>query len=348
MAVITLDLKYEPRPVEVRESFTDQVVGRIMAAAGGASSGTALGVVETAARWWGSGLASATVNPDNLALQAVSPTVLSSIGRSLCRDGESLHVIDVRSGRVTLTPVGSWTVHGDSDPASWRYQVTLNGPSTSRTIIRTGASVLHVRYAPDPNRPWAGRSPMMMAADTARAAGRLENATSEELNFTQSQLIVPRKSAGDYGIADTLNPETIQKIVSAFAEHTHTGAFVIPADVSPQRLGPEPPDSFPLLRDRLESSLLALHGLPPALLASRGTGTAMRESYRQLLHGLLKPLGLLVSEELQAKLHPDASLSFDALRAGDIQGSARAFGSLTKAGLSTEQAASIVGFEVSA
>ena len=86
-------------------------------------------------------------------------------------------------------------------------------------------------------------------------------------------------------------------------------------------------------------------GIPPALVAERGTGTAMREAFRQVLHSLLKPLGALVVEELQAKLHPDAALSFDSLRAGDITGSARAFGSLVTAGLTPQSAADIVGFD---
>ena len=66
---------------------------------------------------------------------------------------ESLHVIDVLGGRVTLTPTASWTVQGDSDPASWMYLVTLNGPSTSRAFTLPAASVVHVRYAAPANQP---------------------------------------------------------------------------------------------------------------------------------------------------------------------------------------------------
>ena len=65
-----------------------------------------------------------------------------------------------------------------------------------------------------------------------------------------------------------------------------------------------------------------------------------------MLHALIRPLGGLLVEELQAKLDPDAALSFDALRAGDIAGSARAFGSLVKSGgLTPQSAAAIVGFD---
>ena len=333
------------RRTEVRESYTDTVISRLIAASAGVGDGGALAAIETAARWWGLGLSSASVKPANIALASITPSVLDAIGRALCRSGESLHVIDVRNGRVTLTPTASWAVHGTDDPASWMYRVTLSGPSSTRTITLPGESLLHFRYAPHPSTPWAGRSPVRLAVDTARVAGLLENATAGELNFTQQQLLTPRRGAGDYDVADSLTPTTIQKIVSAFSEHVSTGAFVLPADVTPQRLGPEPPDSFALLRDRFENSLLAMCGIPPALVATRGTGGAMRESFRQVLHALLKPLGAILGEELREKLHPDAALSFDALRAGDITGSARAFGSLVTGGLTPKSAAAIVGLD---
>ena len=89
-----------------------------------------------------------------------------------------------------------------------------------------------------------------------------------------------------------------------------------------------------------------MHGVPPALVAPGGTGTAAREAYRQILHGLIKPIGALVVEELREKLDPKAALSFDSLRAGDIVGSARALGSLVKSGgLTPQSAAHIVGFD---
>ena len=332
--------------LEVRSAnYTDQVIAQIMARATGASDGSALAAIETSAKWWGLGLASATVTPDNLATRAITPSVLDNIGRALCRAGESLHVIDVRAGRVTLTPCGAFSISGSDDPGSWEYTCTLSGPTSTRTVTRPAASVLHVRYSPDPARPWIGRSPMAMALATARVAGLLENATAGELNFVQQQVLTPRRGGGDY-MTDTLTPDMMDKIVSAVAEHVGTGAFVIPADVTPQRLGPEPPDSFAELRDRFEHSILSLHGIPPALVATRGNGTAAREAYRQVLHGLLRPLGTLLSEELQAKLDPDAELDFSALRAGDITGTARAFGSLVKSGgLTAQSAAHIVGFD---
>ena len=342
--MIGLSKLFHRRKAEVRESYTDTVVARIMASASAASDGSALAAIETAARWWGSGLASANVKPDNVALRSVTPAILDSIGRSLCRSGESLHLIDVREGRVRLISCGSWTVSGSDDPASWRYRVTLSGPTTTRTVTLDADSVVHVRYAPSPDSPWRGRSPVQLALDTFKAASLLEGAAKEEFSFSQKQLISPRRGAGDFSPIDSLSPDVITKIVESFAAHVGAPTIVLPADVVPSRLGPEPPDSFALLRDHFENSILSMCGLPPSLVAARATGTAMREGFRQVLHGLLKPLGALVVEELQAKLDPDAALDFSALRAGDIVATSRAAGSLVKAGF-TPQSAAAVGLD---
>ena len=108
------------RPEVRSANYTDQVISQILSSASGASDGSAhLAAVESSARIWGSGLASATVKPDEpCACQAITPTILDSIGRNLCRVGESLFMIDVRQGKVSLTPCGQWTVHGNDDSGS--------------------------------------------------------------------------------------------------------------------------------------------------------------------------------------------------------------------------------------
>ena len=151
--------------------------------------------------------------------------------------------------------------------------VTLNGPSTSRAITLPADSVVHVRYAAPASRPWAGRSPMQMAADTARAAGLLEHATTEEFSFVQQQILSPRRNPNEYG-TDSLTPDLITKIVEAFSDHTGSGALIIPGDLEPRRLGPSPPESFIGIRNGLEHSILSAHGIPPGLIAEQATGTA--------------------------------------------------------------------------
>ena len=274
---------------------------------------------------------------------AVSPSVLDGIGRSLCRFGESLFVIDVRQGKVSLTPCGSFSVSGSDDPTSWMYSCSLSGPSSTRSTTVEAASVLHIRYAASPASPWRGRSPLQLALDTFKAASLLEGAAKEEFSFTQKQLIAPRRGAGDFAPIDSLSPDVITKIVDSFAHHVGAPTIVLPADVVPSRLGPEPPRSFADLRVLFENSIYAACGIPPSLLSSTGNGGAMREGFRLVLHTLLKPIGSLVAEELQAKLDPAADLDFTALRAGDVVGTSRALGSLVKAGITPQAAAAIVG-----
>ena len=240
---------------------------------------------------------------------------------------------------------------GSPEPESWLFQ-----RHTERTY-----------HLPDPHR--AGRRPSFILqvrpkhpSRTLEPAGVtrgssllippgplacLETATAGELNFVQQQvLITSAQLQTTMQPADTLNPETIDKVVKAVAENIGTGAFVIPADVTAQRLGPEPPDQLPIAsRIGFENSLLALHGIPPALVSQTGTGQAMREGFRQVLHALLKPLGALVVAEIQEKLDPAAGLDFSALRASDIAGAARAYGSLVTSGITPQSAAVAVGLE---
>ena len=94
-------------------------------------------------------------------------------------------------------------------------------------------------------------------------------------------MLTPRRAAGDLRAwLKHSRPITLSKIVSAFSEHVNVGAFVLPADVTPSRLGPEPPDSFPLLRDRLENAMYAweLLAYRPLLSARTVTGTCTCEN----------------------------------------------------------------------
>ena len=81
-------------------------------------------------------------------------------------------------------------------------------------------------------------------------------------------------------------------------------------------------------------------------------GPALRESLRQFLHLSLTPLGELVAVELAAKLEVSGlMLRFRRLHAANIQGMARAFGSLVNAksseaaAMDPERAARIAGLE---
>ena len=75
---------------------------------------------------------------------------------------------------------------------------------------------------------------MMVASATGRAASLLEHATSAEFSFVQRQLLSPRRNQNDFGMVD-LTVDLTDKIVSAFADHTGSGALVIPGDLEPRK-----------------------------------------------------------------------------------------------------------------
>ena len=73
--------------------------------------------------------------------------------------GESLHMIDVRGGRVTLTPVSLWEVHGDDGPG--QLDLPLYGIRAGRlpdwSTLPADRQCLHFRYSPSPV-PTVGRT----------------------------------------------------------------------------------------------------------------------------------------------------------------------------------------------
>ncbi len=71
----------------------------------------------------------------------------------------------------------------------------------------------------------------------------------------------------------------------------------------------------------------------------------LRESWRQFLFGSVAPMARLIAAELSAKLETEVSLEFGELRASDLTGRARAFGTLRQNGVSIESAARICGLD---
>ena len=74
------------------------------------------------------------------------------------------------------------------------------------------------------------------------------------------------------------------------------------SDWKQQRIGPDPPAEFCNLRDSAAQAVLAAHGINPALLMGKSDGTLMREAWRQLMHGALRPVARTIADELGAKL----------------------------------------------
>ena len=83
----------------------------------------------------------------------------------------------------------------------------------------------------------------------------------------QRQLLAPRRNQGDYGMTDSLTPELIEKIVASLQPLTPAAAaMIVPGDLEPRRLGPEPPPGpSPRSQETVwkKSILSAYTALPP-------------------------------------------------------------------------------------
>ncbi len=348
------------RKPEVRESasFTDALVSLLQAGATGeAARATATAAVEAAAGTVGRGFAAARVEdaPDAIA-PALGPETLALTGRNLIRTGEAVFAIEARGGRVQLIPAGTHDIRGAADPAGWMYRLDLFGPSGSETRLLPAASVLHIRYAVDPSRPWLGVSPLGWAALSGKLHAGAVAALEADMRAAPAYA-VPMPGGQDGGeeddALDGLRAAILQARGKSVFVETVKGAFGgdtrdAPArDWKQERLGSDPPATLASLHDSTAAAVLAACGVPPEITGLvRSDGTGRREAYRAFERATLQPLARIVEAEIAAKLEATVRLDFTSLRASDTASIARAYKALVEAGLSADQAAAIVDLEL--
>ena len=298
-----------------------------------------------AASRWARALATAQASHPS-----IDPPLLATIGRALCRSGEIVFdlVVDPVRG-LTFIPASDWLViRGGADPSTWEYQLSLRGPGTQAVVNRTRAGVAHFIYASDPRRPWKGLSPLQWATSTGSLMGHVEAALRDEASGPRGSIIplpegVSLKQELKTGFASLGG-----KI--AFPETTAGGGGDRGAapqrDWRVERVGADPPAALVSLRRDVEVSVLSACGVPPALAIGLSDGTMARESYRQFLHLLVRPLGKLVASTFSEVLEQPVTLQFDDLGAADIQSRARAWRQLVgrEATMDAGEASRIVGF----
>ena len=268
--------------------------------------------------------------------------------------GSTLAAIDVASGAPRLLPAAEWEVFGsDPRPETWRYRLTLAAPSGSRLRTLPAAGVVHVRYARDHRRPWAGLSPLTVAARTGRLAAALELALGDEATGPVGQLAIVPPVREETGAAT----DPLAGLRSDMAKLRGGLAMVeggdwgnLDAGARPRedwrvsRIGAAPPAALVELRGAVESTVLAALGIPAALHGN-ASATAAREGWRAWREGSIQPLGRVIAAELAGKLDaPGLAFDFGALQsAADITARARAAHVLKEAGVDTGEARRVAG-----
>ena len=340
---------FKPK-VETRESqpFTDAVVEAIVQAAGGTTPAdpTAIAALEAAAGLYARCFAGAAVNSEML-----TPAVRALIARDLIRRGESVHLIEVRHGKVALIPCGSWDVRGPWQEPSWWYRVDTFGPSGNGTHFKPAASIIHCRYAVDPARPWHGISPLGWARATGTLAANLEQRLGEEAGGTVAHVLPVPQDGGTGKDDDPLAP--LKRDIAAAKGRTvlvettsagwGEGRMSAPQrDWQPHRIGANPPAALPALRNDVFEAVLGACGVPVSLFTD-ADGTSQRESFRRFLTTAIMPLGDQIAQELTSKLETPIEFDFTHLYAHDLVGRTQAFDRLISGGVDVARALAISG-----
>ena len=270
-----------------RRNYTAQITAALESWAEAGLYGAALGAVETAAGLYARAFASADVEPAGVRTAGLTPATLASIGRRLVERGESLHLVEVDGGRVTLTESSAWSVTGGPRPSTWKYQATLGGPSVTSTGWYPRDQVAHCTWATSSAEPWRGVSPLTLAGTTGRLAKVLERALADEAGGPVGSLIPMPTDAGGESVdsddaADPFAPLKRQiaelrgrvGLVESTAAGFGEGRAAAPSsDWAVRRIGANPPATLPALREAVESTVLACCGVPPDL-PGRAVGRA--------------------------------------------------------------------------
>ena len=342
---------------EKRESsYEGALVGLLRERAEGTSAGdpSALASLEACAGLWSRAFGAARLEPD---IPAVTPSILALIGRDLIRHGDSLFILDMMGGRPVLRPCGSWDVRGGADEPDWMYRTSRYGPTHESTRYLPSDGVLHFRYAYDAARPWRGLGPLQWARSGASLAANAELRLSEEASGSVARLIPVPQDGGDGEDGDplaALKSDIAAGQGRALLVETTSGGFgegrasAPQADWKQMRIGPDPSDSFRTLYGQGCEMVIAACGVPAALIGGKADGTLARESWRQFLHGALRPVARTVAAEIATKFDlPGVTFDFSDLYASDLAGRAQSFQRLIAGGMDIERALGISGLVVS-
>ena len=238
--------------------------------------------------------------------QALTPTVLAMIGRSLIEWGESLHLLKYRvaAGGVEyyLCPAQhQWTVYGGTDPEEWVVNATITGAQTVYETSAPRAAWMHVIRDAEPDYPWRGVAPLQRAAISSHLARMAEDALVEEMRQPTKALIpLPQGAEID---TDTLRSNIQNKAYQiAFPTTTSAGfgagrSSAPLTDWKPQRLKPMPEAALVDLADRASARVVAALGAHPAIMGGGGgNGSVDREASRQMRKQIMQPMARLIEE----------------------------------------------------
>ena len=269
-------------------------------------------------------VAGAGRNP--LAPRLLTLPVLMMIARDLMERGESLRLlaptreIPTKSGRPMLLPTDyGWTVVGGADPSTWIIRSEVTGALGVRASVDLPRDAyLHIVRDPSPSDPSRGVPALQRASITAMAMRVMEDALLRE-GRQPSAALIPMPDLGEQGesVATDLRAKIENPRMTLALPPTTQGGFGSggtgrpQTDWKPYRLKVEPTQELVEATAQLQARAVSALGAHPAILGGAGaTGTVDREARRQLMEGLVIPLGAHVAYEASSLLQEEVRLTW--------------------------------------
>ena len=286
------------RPTEVRGAggYTEtQLLDQFTRAIAGNVRHGALGGLQCAAGAVARAFAAADVEGDDGLLDA---STLFSMGFDLIREGQSVWLLDVGSGRLRLSRAATGTdiYQGGPAPESWTYQVTTNGPSTTHTVRASADQVIHLRVNTDAAAPWRGRSGLEVAQSSGGLASTLVRGLTAEGEIP-SLRIIPQPFGQSQTAADSIRAAVNSGLRLALPETTASGggsgrSSAPLTDWKSYTLQPEYMAAGVQLHALALQETAGVCGLPaPMVPGAAAAGPAWREAFRQFVALTVQPLG---------------------------------------------------------
>lgn len=334
-------------------SYTDSLVSALLRQARGQSANPALvsatSAMEACAGKIGLSFAACEISGPDAIVAALTPDLMMMVGRALIRRGELVLWIDTSTGNLQLLPVMSHNVSGNADPSSWRYEMTLPGPSGTQTAYAFADGVIHLRYSADPEHPWRGTGPLQVAYLAGQLSAETVAALTDESAGPRGSFLSLPKDGSDDTIGllknDIAAASGKMLTVESTTDDWQAGGKGPSDDWEQKRFGPNPPAALVQVAELASREIYAACGLSTAIWGG-ATPAAAREAWRLALFSVIAPLGRLVETELRQKLDPAVRLGWDELRASDLSGRARSFQSMVNGGMDVSKAAALAGLIV--
>ena len=136
------------------------------------------------------------------AVDALSPATLATLGGDLATNGEFVVVIEGDgAGAVRLVSTRNPHIQGGPDPATWWYQVHLEGPTRTESRWAHRDEVTHVLWHAEPGRPWRAISPLRMSTRTHDVLAATEQALRDSADAPSTRFLEAEQALGEEAIS---------------------------------------------------------------------------------------------------------------------------------------------------